>query len=241
LNRTLDIQDADRIKTVQRIFNSVTPQYDLLNRLLSGRQDVYWRRRTVRHFPENSERVIDIATGTGDIALEAIKQHPEINVIGLDFVPRMLQFAAVKTKKANAEKHIGLIAGDALHIPFQNNYFDAATIAFGLRNIPDIPTALGEMQRVVRPGGKVLILEMTFPKNIGMRRFFNWYLNNIIPLLGRLISRDSGAYRYLPDSIQAFLSPGELSNLMEKVGLIEVKAIPLTFGITYLHEGVKPD
>ncbi len=223
------------------MFDRITPQYDLLNRLLSARQDVYWRRKTVSRFPENSKRIIDIATGTGDIALEAVRQNPDIKVAGLDFVPRMLQYAIPKTRKNGVSDKIFYLAGDALHIPFRDNYFDAATIAFGLRNIPDRISALREMQRVVRPGGKVLILEMTFPKNIGMRKFFTWYLNNIIPLLGRVISRDKSAYKYLPDSIQEFLSPGELSGLMSEVGLLEVKAMSLTFGITYLHEGIKPE
>lgn len=239
VNDHLDTQETERIETIQRIFNRITPHYDLMNRLLSARQDVFWRRKTVRHFPENSKRAIDIATGTGDVALEAVRQYPEISVVGLDFVPRMLQFAVVKTKKCHAEDQIKYLAGDALHLPFQDNYFDAATISFGLRNIPDCLSALSEMQRVIRPGGKVLVLEMTFPKNIGMHRFFSWYLNNIIPLLGRIISGDRGAYRYLPDSIQAFLSPDELSDLMTKAGLKDVKAIPLTMGITYLHVGVK--
>jgi demethylmenaquinone methyltransferase/2-methoxy-6-polyprenyl-1,4-benzoquinol methylase len=123
-------------------------------------------------------------------------------------------------------------------LPFDDNEFDCATVAFGIRNMPDRLKALNEMARVVKPGGKIICLEMTFPRNMGLRRFFKWYLNNVVPLLGGIISRNPGAYRYLPDSIQDFLHPDDLSKLFRQAGLISLSEYPLTFGLTYLHEGI---
>jgi len=243
--------DSDRTQAVKQIFNGITPHYDLMNRLLSARRDVSWRRFAVKRFPDGAGRLLDVATGTGDVALEAIRQYPELQVTGVDFVPRMLEFARRKTGKIagslpssrpggiKPDGNVTYLAGDALALPFPDDYFDASIIAFGLRNIPDRLSALREMTRVVRSGGKILVLEMTFPRSIGMRRFFTWYLNRIIPFFGRIIAGHAGAYRYLPDSIRDFLQPDELINIMKKAGLTQIQSFSLTFGITYLHEGIK--
>ena len=225
-------------KRIKRTFSDISPRYDLLNRIMSMRRDVYWRRRTVDHLPVGSGRVLDIATGTGDLAIEIAGSSQEIFVYGIDFVPEMLEIARLKTENLDFEQRIEYLLVDAMHLSFADNSFDAATIAFGMRNIPDRLGALKEMARVVRPGGKVLVLEMTFTDSTGMRRFFNWYLNRMIPLIGGLISRNFRAYRYLPDSIFGFLNPHELSSLMTQAGMESVSAYPLTFGITYIHEGV---
>lgn len=229
----------ERVAVVKRIFNTVTPHYDLLNRLMSARQDVRWRRFTVRKVPQYAALVLDVATGTGDLAIE-IARSVGSEVIGVDFVEKMMTVAQEKTAAHGLMGQISYAAGDANLLPFRSQLFDAATIAFGIRNIPDPRTALQEMARVVKPGGKVMVLEMTFPRNMRLRRFFYWYLNNIIPIVGKFVSGDSGAYRYLPDSIQHFLHPDELTDLFRQVGLISVKAYPLTFGLTYLHEGTVP-
>ncbi|MCF7810796.1 bifunctional demethylmenaquinone methyltransferase/2-methoxy-6-polyprenyl-1,4-benzoquinol methylase UbiE [bacterium] len=223
-------------RKIRDMFDLITPRYDLLNRVLSARQDVYWRRRTVKLLPDKCERVLDSATGSGDLAIEIARKYPDAQVIGLDFVYRMLELAGKKTLEANAENQIHYISGDANCLPFEDHTFDAVTIAFGLRNIQDRLAAVNEMKRVVRPGGKVLVLEMTFPQNIGMRWFFRFYLNFVIPTLGRLISK-GGAYRYLSDSIQGFLSPDEMKALFSEAGLINIKAHRLTGGICYIHEG----
>lgn len=223
---------------VRAIFGAITLRYDLLNRIMSMRRDVYWRREMVKHLPIDSRIVLDIATGTGDLAIEIARIMPEMRVYGIDFVPEMLDIARQKTENLDFERRIEYLLNDAMHLSFTDDSFDAATIAFGIRNIPDRLGAIKEMVRVVRPGGKVLILEMTYPGSRGMRRFFKFYLNRIIPLIGGLISRNFKAYRYLPDSILGFLHPDELSSLMTKAGMEYVCAYPLTFGITYIHEGV---
>lgn len=228
--------DEERITAVKGIFDAISPRYDLLNRIMSGRQDVRWRRFAVSRLPEQAKNALDVATGTGDLAID-IAVGREIEVFGVDFVERMMRFAVEKTQARKLSERITYAVADALHLPFPENSFDVATMAFGIRNMPDRLSALKEMARVVRPGGKVLVLEMTFPRNLRLRRFFTWYLNNVIPVLGGIISGNRSAYRYLPDSIQDFLHPDDLAVLFENAGLQSVKAFPLTFGLTYLHEG----
>jgi len=223
---------------VRKMFGAISPRYDLLNRIMSMRRDVYWRREIVKHLPVDSRTVLDIATGTGDLAIEIARRSPEISVYGIDFVPEMLNIARQKTKNLDYKRRIEYLLNDAMHLSFADDSFDAVTIAFGIRNIPDRLGAIKEMVRVVRPGGKILVLEMTYPGSTGMRRFFKLYLNRIMPWIGGLISCNFKAYRYLPDSILGFLHPDELSSLMTKAGMEHVCAYPLTFGITYIHEGI---
>jgi demethylmenaquinone methyltransferase/2-methoxy-6-polyprenyl-1,4-benzoquinol methylase len=228
--------EQERIHAVKRIFNTISPHYDLLNRIMSARRDVSWRRFVVKRLPEDAKTVLDVATGTGDLAIE-IAASRNRQVFGADFVESMMRLAIEKTNARDLSGRISYTAADALHLPFPDNTFDAATVAFGIRNMPDRLAAIKEMKRVVRPQGKILVLEMTFPRNLRLRRFFTWYLNNVIPFVGGLISGNKSAYTYLPDSIQDFLHPDDLTDLFDKAGLKSVKAFPLTFGLTYLHEG----
>lgn len=229
--------DTERVVAVKQIFNTIPPHYDLLNRIMSGRRDVAWRRFAVTRVPADAGRVIDVATGTGDLAMDIAGQRDNVQVVGVDFVEKMMRQAQTKTSRAGLNQRIRYVAGDAMSLPFDDNEFDAATVAFGIRNMPDRLRALKEMVRVVKPGGKIICLEMTFPRNLGLRRFFKWYLDIVIPVLGSLISRNPRAYKYLPDSIQNFLHPDDLSDLFQKANLNSVSAFPLTFGLTYLHEG----
>lgn len=230
--------EEERIKTVKNIFSEITPHYDKMNHIMSGRRDIAWRKFAISRIPQGAREVIDIATGTGDLALDTVRKRPEIHVCGVDFVPAMLELANSKCREKKLTSKVDFSVGDAMHLEFEDNSFDCSTIAFGMRNIPDRLGAIKEMRRVVRPGGKVLVLEMTFPRNLKMRRFFNWYLNNVIPFMGIMITRNRKAYDYLSESIQDFLHPDQLSALFEEAGLEKIQAFPLTFGITYLHEGV---
>jgi demethylmenaquinone methyltransferase/2-methoxy-6-polyprenyl-1,4-benzoquinol methylase len=232
--------DQEKIAAVKQIFNEVTPYYDRMNHLLSARRDVAWRRFAIRRLPQHASRVLDIATGTGDVALDMVRLRPRLEVVGVDFVRKMLDRAVEKTRLQGAQERIRYLTADAMVLPFPDDQFDAATIAFGLRNIPDRPAAIREMARVVKPGGKVITVEMTFPRNLKMRRFFFWYLNRVIPLLGRFVAGNHDAYRYLSASIQDFIHPDVLSGIFAEAGLTQVRAFPLTLGITYLHEGVVP-
>lgn len=238
-DKNTDPTDSQKkIETVKEIFNNITPYYDRMNRIMSCRRDVHWRKFLVSQLPKDAHKIVDVATGTGDVAIEIAKRRPEVEVTGLDFVQRMLDIGLEKIIRKNLQDRIKLINGDAMDLPFEDGSFDAATIAFGMRNIPDRRGAIKEMIRVVRPGGKVLVLEMTFPRNLGMRKFFDWYLNRVIPLLGSAITGNPSAYKYLSDSIHNFIHPDELKKIFEDVGLKDVQAFPLTLGITYLHEGV---
>ncbi|MGC8657455.1 MAG: bifunctional demethylmenaquinone methyltransferase/2-methoxy-6-polyprenyl-1,4-benzoquinol methylase UbiE [Desulfomonilaceae bacterium] len=227
-----------RITAVKDMFNSITPHYDLLNRVLSARRDVSWRKFVVTRIPAQAERILDLATGTGDLAIEIARGLPQGRVTGADFVPKMMEPAQLKTQSKGLSSRINYVAADATKLPFPSHEFDVVTIAFGLRNIPDRFAALQEMKRVVKPGGKLITLEMTFPKSLGLRGFFKWYLNHVIPTVGGIISGNRQAYSYLPESIQDFLTPDQLSELFKSSGFESVRAFPLTFGLTYVHEGI---
>lgn len=232
--------DKERIANVRKIFDTITPQYDLMNRVLSGRRDVAWRRFTAKQIPPDSTRFLDVATGTSDLGIDVCKRHRKIKVTGLDFSLKMMEAGREKVSRMKLSERIGFIAADATNLPFGDDYFDAAGAAFGIRNMPDKCRVLEEMKRVVKPGGKILILEMTFPRNSKLRWFFRWYFKNIIPLIGSLIAGNRRAYQYLPDSIHDFLHPDEMTGLFSEAGLQMVRAYPLSFGVTYLHEGVVP-
>lgn len=185
-------------------------------------------------------RLLDIATGSGDVALEALKQHRDIHVTGIDFVPQMLLLAKEKIDRTPNINRIDLSLGDALSLPFESHQFDVATIAFGIRNIPDKIKALQEMARVVVPGGQVLVLEMSFPESKPMRALFSRYIHNILPALASLFTRHPHAYRYLGDSIQHFPDSDSFLSLMHRAGLESLSYKTFTLGVPKLYMGIKP-
>jgi demethylmenaquinone methyltransferase/2-methoxy-6-polyprenyl-1,4-benzoquinol methylase len=238
---TKEVTDAEKIGWVKEIFSTVFPKYDFLNHVLSLRRDIAWRRfavRKMRFF--RTYRLIDVATGTGDLAIEAALFHPSIEVTGIDFVREMMELGQAKIVKKKLSGRIRLLQGDALHLPFGEGKFDAAAIAFGIRNIPDRMGALKEMARVVVPGGQVMVLEMTYPRRAILRSVYGVYLYRVLPSVARRFSRNPEAYRYLADSIVNFPSPEMFSEKMEEAGLVEIKRYALTLGVTYLHVGRKP-
>jgi demethylmenaquinone methyltransferase/2-methoxy-6-polyprenyl-1,4-benzoquinol methylase len=237
-----EMTDAERISTVKEIFSTVTATYDFLNHFLSLRQDIGWRRaaaRAMRFF--DTHRLLDIAAGTGDLTIEAARRHPTIQVVGIDFVQEMMNAGQMKIDQKGLSNRVRFLQGDALHLPFSDRTFDVASIAFGIRNIPDKIRALREMERVVVPGGQVIILEMASPHH----RFIKWiyllYLNRILPRLAKTFSRNPAAYYYLADSIIHFPSPEIFRGLMQEVGLKKVEVFSLTFGTTYLFLGYKAE
>ncbi|MFH0789982.1 MAG: class I SAM-dependent methyltransferase [Pseudomonadota bacterium] len=237
-----DLSNEDRIRLVRRIFSSVTDRYDFLNRLLSARRDVAWRRFMIRrlHF-FSTHRLLDLATGTGDVAIGTAREHSQVKVIGLDFVQPMLEAARKKVSQAGLLRRISLVQGDALNLPFPEGSFDAVTVAFGIRNMPDRKRVWEEMVRVLVPGGRVHVLELTAPQSRWFRKVYLPYLNHILPRLSRWFTRDPAAYQYLAESILHFPSPDELAREMEKIGLLAVEKFPLSLGIAYCHQGRKPD
>lgn len=235
------LSDPERIQLVKEIFATVTSKYDFLNHLLSLRRDVAWRRATVsrmRFF--RTHRLLDAATGTCDLAVEAVRRHPDLRVTGLDLVSEMVAAGRRKIRRMGLSSRIHLLRGDALHLPFGEARFDAVSMAFGIRNIPDRLAALQEMTRVVVPGGRILILEMTLPRSFLLRPFYSFYLGTVLPRLARAVSPNPGAYHYLADSIAHFPAPQAFARIMRRAGLERVQIHPLTCGITCLHEGVKP-
>jgi demethylmenaquinone methyltransferase/2-methoxy-6-polyprenyl-1,4-benzoquinol methylase len=236
------ITDKERISMVREIFSTITSKYDFLNHLLSLRRDIAWRRFTakkMRFFKTN--KYLDVACGTGDLSIAAALQHPQISVAGIDFVSEMVQAGKSKIEKKNMTGKIMLMQGDALHIPFDDNIFDVAGIAFGIRNIPDREQALKEMLRVTVPGGQIMVLEMTFIQNRFFKFLYYVYLNYLLPLFAKIFSANPAAYHYLADSIINFPSPDQFARIMENTGMIKVEKYPLTFGVTWLHIGIKPE
>ncbi|MEE8329592.1 MAG: bifunctional demethylmenaquinone methyltransferase/2-methoxy-6-polyprenyl-1,4-benzoquinol methylase UbiE [Thermodesulfovibrionia bacterium] len=226
---------------IQAMFSSIAPRYDLLNKLLSFGRDRYWRRFAVSHLPKiEAGKFLDLATGTGDVAVEIVKQHtPDTRVIGIDFSKQMLELGRKKILKKGYQNQIDIGFGDATSMPFEDKTFDAAIIAFGIRNIPDYRAGINEMARVVKEGGTIVILEFTNAQT----RLFKWpfrlYLTKILTSIGEIISGRKGAYRYLSDSVLDFPEPEKLKKIMEETGLKDVRYYTLTLSIVAVHVGTK--
>ncbi len=228
--------------SIRNLFNNIAPTYDLLNRLLSLRRDVYWRRMAVREFVGETGYFLDIATGTGDVALELIRQGDHgRKVVGIDFSEPMIRRAREKLTRRGLLHAIDLGLGDALSLPFPDQTFAGLIIAFGLRNIPEKRKALSEMVRVVRSGGKVIVLEFTLPERGWMKKFYPIYFKKILPHIGGWISGNPEAYAYLPDSVLRFQSARAYEELMEDSGLREISTRSLTGGIVSIISGIKKD
>ena len=232
--------DDQRVGMVKEIFATVTGKYDFLNHLLSLRRDVMWRRFTVRKMRFlNTRQFLDVATGTVDLAIDVALKYPDVSITGLDLVKEMLDVGVRKVSQKGLKSRIGLMQGDALRMPFDDEVFDVAAVAFGIRNIPDRMGALKEMARVVSPNGQVMVLEMSFTKNWFSTFMYHAYLNRILPVIAKVFSLNPAAYYYLADSIMNFPVPKEFTRMMESAGLVDVKAYKLTFGVTHLFVGTK--
>ncbi len=235
-----EMSDDQRIGIVKDIFASVTDKYDFLNRFLSGRQDVAWRKRTVFEMKFfNTNRFLDVATGTGDLALDCANTYPEVNVTGVDFVQEMVNNGLKKVDAQYLNNRVELKWGDATQIEFDDNSFDVTAIAFGIRNIPDKEKALSEMKRIIVPDGQLMVLELTTPERGFCRNVYSFYLNGVLPKLAKWFTKNPAAYEYLADSIMNFPTRQEFLALMESMGLKNCKAIPLTFGVCTLYIGQK--
>ena len=235
-----DMSDDQRIGIVKDIFASVTDKYDFLNRFLSGWRDVAWRKRTVQEMNFfNTNRFLDVATGTGDLALDCANTYPDVNVTGVDFVQEMVDNGLKKVEDQNLKERVMLKWGDATNLEFDDNSFDVTAIAFGIRNIPDKEKAFSEMNRIIVPNGQVMVLELTTPEPGFWRNIYSFYLNGVLPKLAKWFTKNPAAYEYLADSIMNFPTRREFVTLMESMGLKNCKAIPLTFGVCTLYIGNK--
>jgi demethylmenaquinone methyltransferase/2-methoxy-6-polyprenyl-1,4-benzoquinol methylase len=237
-------------KTPARIagmFDAIAPRYDLLNRVLSAGLDQRWRQRAVDALSLNTVEagfsrpvtVLDLCTGTADLAIAIAKRHSDASVAGVDFSAAMLGFAQGKVQDAELAGRIRFVRGDAARIPLIDATCDAGTIAFGIRNVAEPERALAELARVLRPGARLTILEFGQPRIPGIRTLYSWYFRYLLPLVGRLVSHHHSAYSYLPASVGAFPPPAEFARTIERHGFISVTAVPLTFGIVYLYVATK--
>ena len=218
------------------MFDAIAPRYDLLNRVLTGGLDQRWRRRAVDALGlQSGARVLDLCTGTADLAIAIASGAPDAQVTGVDFSAEMLRLAASKLRARGGAPQIQLVRGDATRIPLCDETCDAATIAFGIRNVAEPEHALAELRRVLRSGARLAILEFGAPRIPGVRTLYSWYFRYLLPLVGRVVSHHQSAYSYLPASVGAFPPPAEFVRTIERHGFVAVSAVPLTFGIVYLY------
>lgn len=234
-----DVTAAEKARTPQ-MFTEISRRYDLLNRLLSAGTDRRWRQVLVSMAGVGEgARVCDVATGTGDVALEFARRTGAESIVGVDPSAGMLAVGREKVAAAGLDGRVGLIDGDALALPFPDGAFDAVTIAFGLRNLPDYGDGIREMTRVLAPGGRLLVLEFFPPRGGLFLRAYRLYLGTVLPAIGRLVSGSPGAYRYLARSIEDFISHDDIRRLMDGAGLGDVTARRLTGGVAWVYRGVK--
>jgi len=226
---------------IERMFDSIAGRYDLLNHLLSAGIDRRWRRRAIRALElSGREVVVDLCTGTGDLAIAAVHATPgAVRVVGIDFSSAMLRVGRTKLGAARLNSRVALVRGDATRIPIGDAAVDAVTMAFGIRNVNDVGAACREMARVLRPGGRVAILEFAVPDVPLIGPAYLWYLHRVLPRIGQAVSGSSEAYGYLSASIDAFAKPAELVKILRHVGFVEISTIRLTIGSVCLYVAVR--
>jgi len=230
---------APKKETVRRMFDDISGKYDFLNHFFSFGIDHLWRKKLVRLLaPSRPLSILDVACGTGDLALSLARLRPQ-RIVGIDISEKMLEIGRQKISRKGQEPVIRLQQGDAEHIPFPDNTFDAVTVAFGVRNFDDLGLGLSEMRRVLKPGGCMLILEFSHPAAFPMKQLYGFYSHAVIPAVGRLISGSRTAYTYLPQSVDAFPSGKDFLEILDQRGLARVNQISLTGGIASVYTGEK--
>lgn len=224
---------------VAEMFNNIAKRYDFLNHFLSMGIDIYWRKKTIKQLKLlHPYRILDIATGTADLAIEASILQPK-EIIGIDISEQMLEIGREKIKNKRLEKTIHLSYGDSENIPFQDNSFDAITCAFGVRNFENLDKGLHEMYRVLKKDGKVAILEFSKPQKFPIKQLYHFYFIKILPIVGRIVSKDMSAYTYLPKSVDAFPDGKQFLKHLALSGFKETLHIPLNFGIASIYTAKK--
>jgi demethylmenaquinone methyltransferase/2-methoxy-6-polyprenyl-1,4-benzoquinol methylase len=227
--------ESSKKEQVEFMFDAIAPKYDLLNRILSLGIDISWRKKVIKIIKkEKSKFILDIATGTGDLAI-ALAKTDTTKIIGLDLSEQMLSFGREKIKNNRLDSKIDMIKGDSEQLEFPDNHFDAVTAAFGVRNFGNLNKGLAEMYRVTKKEGNLVILEFSKPTNKFFKTIYYFYFCYVLPFIGKLISKDSRAYTYLPESVEAFPSGNEFVKILEEIGFKTIKWIPLTFGISSIY------
>jgi demethylmenaquinone methyltransferase/2-methoxy-6-polyprenyl-1,4-benzoquinol methylase len=231
--------EKSKKEEVAEMFNNISANYDFLNHFLSLGIDHLWRKKAIKQLKNlEVKKVIDIATGTGDFAIASLKLNPD-EVIGVDISSGMLEVGVKKMENKGHDKTIKMILGDSENLAFEDNYFDALTVGFGVRNFENLEKGLSEMLRVIRPGGKIVILEFSKPKKFPVKQVFSFYSKYFIPFFGKRISKDSQAYAYLPESVAAFPEGKEFESILKKLNYKSVQSIILSGGIATIYTGTK--
>lgn len=232
--------ESSKKEQVAQMFNNIAHRYDFLNHFLSLGIDTIWRKKAIACLKqENPKLLLDIATGTGDLAITTNKILNPDKIIGIDISERMLSFGREKLVKLNLQDKIQLMSGDSENIPFTENHFDAATVAFGVRNFENLDKGLAEINRVLKTGGSLVVLEFSKPKAFPIKQIYNFYFNQILPGIGQLVSKDSRAYSYLPESVQVFPDGVDFINHLQKAGFKQTYYKTLMFGIASIYYGKK--
>lgn len=231
---------TEKANVVREMFSGIAHRYDFLNHFLSLGLDILWRNKTVALLGDlDDKKVLDVACGTGDLSIELANSSMKVTVAGLDFSKEMVDIGVSKVATKNLENQIHLAVGDALNIKHSDDSFDFVTCAFGVRNFVDLDRGLIEMIRVLKPGGRMAILEFTTPKNKFFAFCYGFYFTRILPVIGGFVSGKRFAYNYLPDSVYRFPGPEKITGTLEELGLGAVRFVPLTFGVCGVHTGVK--
>ena len=231
--------DLGKKEQVAQMFDTISGNYDGLNRVISFGIDVKWRKKVLKIVSDsNPKTILDIATGTGDLAILMANTKAE-KIVGLDISAGMLEVGRKKIEQRNLSHKIEMILADSENMPFEDNAFDAITVAFGVRNFETLEKGLAEILRVLKPGGVFVILETSVPEKTPFKQGYKFYSKNILPLIGKLFSKDNSAYQYLSDSASVFPYGEALNNILRKIGFIEVKAMPQTFGVATIYSATK--
>lgn len=231
--------DLSKKKQVEQMFDNISGNYDLLNRILSMGIDVSWRKKVVKSVQKaKPATILDIATGTGDLAI-AMAKATDAKISGFDLSAGMLEVGRKKVSEQNLANRIEMIQGDAENMPFADNSFDVITVAFGVRNFENLSKGLDEIYRVLKPGGKFIILEFSQPESFPMKQLYSFYSKNILPRIGKQISKDQSAYTYLPDSVKAFPYGEKMINILKSSNFVQPFDKKLTFGIASIYESLK--
>lgn len=223
---------------VEEMFDNISGSYDLLNHLLSFGIDIIWRKKALNSLSNSPAYLLDVATGTGDFAIEAKKRYPNAEITGIDISNGMLEIGRQKIQKRSIEG-IEMIQADSENLPFEDNSFDACIVAFGVRNFENLSKGLSDIRRVLKPGAELVVLEFSKPKSFPFKQLYNFYFKVILPFFGRIISRDKRAYTYLPESVQQFPEGGDFLRIMKECGYTNERVKTLTGGISSIYVGAK--
>uniref|UniRef100_UPI00404AA437 bifunctional demethylmenaquinone methyltransferase/2-methoxy-6-polyprenyl-1,4-benzoquinol methylase UbiE n=1 Tax=Flavobacterium sp. TaxID=239 RepID=UPI00404AA437 len=224
---------------VAQMFDTISGNYDGLNRVISFGIDVKWRKKVLKLVAEkNPKKILDIATGTGDLAILMTQTDAE-QIIGLDISAGMLEVGKQKIKQKNLDNRIEMVLGDSEQIPYEDNSFDAITVAFGVRNFENLDKGLAEILRVLKPNGILVVLETSIPEKFPYKQGYHFYSRNILPLIGKMFSKDNVAYGYLSESAANFPYGEALNNILRKIGFVDVLALPQTFGVSTIYKASK--